>query len=876
MMFAPTRTDSSSAIGGVDWPKAGEVYVMPASVKQQGFWYLDQLQPGNTAYNIAVRFQLSGPLRIPELEQALNAIVRRHESLRTHFTSADGVPMQVIAPEVQLKLDIDDLRGFATDDQPGRIDELTKAEARRPFNLTTGPLIRTRLLRLADGDHHLLLTIHHIVADGWSIGVITRELGEFYRSICDGSECSLAPLPIQLGDFAVWQNEWMHSPQFAEQAGFWATRLGTKTSCEIPANRSHADRPLLDSAIESRLLPRQLTDRIVKLSHRLNATTFMVMLTAVKLLVRRHARQDDVVVGTLVAGRKHVALESLIGPFINPVVLRTEISETLTFSDSLSRVRETVLEAFAHDDIPFELVQKTSQRSRNWSPHLAYQVNFIYQRDFVQPFDAAGLRLTAIPSVSPGPMYDLNVFLVERAEGWRASCEYATSLFSREFVQQLLEDFQTILERAVLEPNCPISHLGGSKTPSSEAGELRDDSRLEQQDESPVEVPVGWPQLAEIQARLQQEWRELLGIDHISDSADFFDLGGHSLLAGRLLARIERQFGVRMTVASLMAFPTVESLAARVRDLIRYDAAAKASAGTELQSGQSDEWVSPDTPVFAMSRAVTKPPLCIVDAGPFLRPLVRQLGDEQSVIGLALPENESLPEKFTVADIARKIVEALVNADIEPPYYLAGWSHAGIIAYEVARQLSNARKRVAMVMLFDTDSPDYLRSFEGILRLPVRIYIRLEKYLHHLNKMRPMSWRQRWDFIRNRLRSFRLPRDSGFEAAWQMQYAEADKYNPQPAEWPIALIRSTALQTGPFRDPHLGWDRVARQGLQVHVMRGEHDTMFTEPEVRNLAKVVRQCMLQREQQQDVLNSSASNKPSVVGHSVAAAPDEKPA
>jgi thioesterase domain-containing protein len=338
----------------------------------------------------------------------------------------------------------------------------------------------------------------------------------------------------------------------------------------------------------------------------------------------------------------------------------------------------------------------------------------------------------------------------------------------------------------------------------------------------------------ETEAELAKLWEEVLGRKAVGVTTDFFDAGGNSLLAMSLLARVERRFDARLSLPTFFEAPTIEALAASLRD------------GT---------WAEPETQVFPMRRTGTRPPLLLVDAGPFHRPLVRSLGDDQPIYGVALPRLSDLPEDFTVQDVAANLVRALDASPVQPPYRLAGWSHAGVIAYEVARQLRAQGREVALVVLFDTNSPTYLRGFRAWWKLPVRLYLRAAKWRYYLRKVRGMPWRQAWRAFRERMQGFQLktlesaPLADGelsLMFSWQMQYRAAADYDPQPCDWPLVLFRSAALQTGWFLDPELGWGKLARAGLSVLEMPGEHDAMFREPDVRRCAALLNACLEEAE------------------------------
>jgi thioesterase domain-containing protein len=458
-MFAELHIAKTPSANGAAKARADEVFVLPATVAQQSLWWLDQLEPGNPAYNIAVRFRLRGPLRLNCLEQALNEIVRRHEPLRTTFAAVNDAPAQIVAPRLAIALKVDDLRGQPQERRDEEAEAIAAAEAHGRFDLARAHLIRARLVQLGEDDHVLLLTVHHIVSDGWSIGVLTHELGVLYGAYCRGLEAPLAALAIQYGDFAVWQEQWLGSSNLDGQIAYWARQLAGLRTLDMPTDRPRPQRQTFAGAIRSVLLPKTLTEGLAHLASENNATLFMVTLAALQVLLRRRAGQDDIVVGSVLAGRPRVELEPLIGLFINSVVLRTDLSGNPPFLELLQRVRRTVLGAFANQDVPFERVVQALQPKRDPSRHPLFQSNFLFQRDFVRTFEAADLMLTAIPSVSPGTLYELNFFMVERAEGWRASCEYNSDLFDSGTVVGLLGQFKAILETIAAHPHRPIDDL---------------------------------------------------------------------------------------------------------------------------------------------------------------------------------------------------------------------------------------------------------------------------------------------------------------------------------------------------------------------------------------------------------------------------------
>jgi hypothetical protein len=431
----------------------------PVTLAQESLWYLDQLEPGNPAWNIAVRFRLKGPLDVSTLEKAVNEVVSRHEILRTTFSTESGAPAQVVHSSGTIRLPIEDLSDLSANQRDIEEERRTIAEGERRFNLKSGPLLRARLLRLADRDHILLLTIHHIISDGWSIGVLINELAAHYQDFFDGKSASLPALPVQYADYAVWQNEHSTDAGLGEHRDYWTSKLANLSLCEIPTDRVRPDKKTHNGYILSVVLPNQLADALIDFSRQQNCTFYITSLAALKMLVAHCAMQTNIHVGTLVAGRDRVELESLIGDFINTLVLRTDLSGDPPFTDFLARVKQTVQEAFAHQQLHFQQVVEALRPKRDPSRHPLFSINFIYQRDFVKPLAFAGLMLEPIPSKSPGSIYDLNFFMVRRSDGWRLSCEYNLDLYDASSVARMLGQLQNLLEEIAKNPYRQLSEF---------------------------------------------------------------------------------------------------------------------------------------------------------------------------------------------------------------------------------------------------------------------------------------------------------------------------------------------------------------------------------------------------------------------------------
>jgi Condensation domain len=435
------------------------LYRFPTSLAQQSFWYLDQLEPGNPCWNIAVRFRLIGNLNVDVLERSINAVVRRHEILRTTFALIDGAIAQIVHTEGRIPLPLDDLTHLSSAVREEEEEWRTITEAALSFDLKTGPLLRARLLKLAEQEHMLLITVHHIVCDGWSIGVLSDELAAHYEALLSDGQAVVPDLPVQYADYAIWKNERNQGIAAEQHRSYWQTRLANLPVCEIPSEHPRPSAKSRRSYILSVLLPVSLTDSLVALARKSGCTFYTLSLTALKILVAHYTCQDDICVGTLIAGRDRVELEPLIGVFINTIILRTDVSGDPTFVELLARVQRTVEEGIAHQDFHFQQVVEALRLRRDPNRPTVYSINFIYQRDFIKPLHFAGLSMTPVPSKSPGAIYDLNFFMVERSDGWRLSCEYDCDMYDAVQVNRMIGQLRHLFTQIANDPNRRISEF---------------------------------------------------------------------------------------------------------------------------------------------------------------------------------------------------------------------------------------------------------------------------------------------------------------------------------------------------------------------------------------------------------------------------------
>jgi amino acid adenylation domain-containing protein/non-ribosomal peptide synthase protein (TIGR01720 family) len=455
---------------------------LPLSFAQQRLWFLNQLEPDKPFYNISAALRLNGVLNVTALEQSFNKIIQRHEILRTTFHVVNGEAIQIINPQQKLTTKLIDLTALPLKNRETEAQQLANQEAGQPFDLTTGPLVRSTLLRLDKAEHILLFTMHHIVSDGWSTDILVREVATLYESYCHGNPSlllsetlrerdatrSLLPqrgtplpeLPIQYADYAVWQRQWLQDEVLTTHIDYWKQQLGNNLPVlDLPTNRPRPHIQSYQGAIQSFQLPQDVTVALKTLSQQEGCTLFMTLLAAFKVLLYRYTGTGDIVVGSPIANRDRSELESLIGFFVNTLVLRTNLSDNPTFRELLGRVREVTLGAYDHQDLPFDLLVEELKPQRDLSHTPLFQVMFVLQNAPMSAVELSGLTLQALQTESSTAKFDLTLLMEETESGIRGALEYNTDLFDAATIARMAEHLQTLLAGIVANPEQQIAQL---------------------------------------------------------------------------------------------------------------------------------------------------------------------------------------------------------------------------------------------------------------------------------------------------------------------------------------------------------------------------------------------------------------------------------
>ncbi len=452
--IAKSGLDSAATDVGSEQSAAGgeiERTDFPCSVAQERFWLLDRLDPGNSAYNVAVRWRLEGRVSSDVLERAWLQIIERHEILRSVFVEVEGTPIQRVTPQARFRLSEIDLSNLPPESQQAEGDRIGIIEARAPFDLAAGPLIRATLLRFSPTLSIILVTTHQVVSDGWSIGVMAREMGVIYSALRREQPVVLEPLAIQYADYSLWQLEWLRVRGIAAETAYWTKQLEGVKPFKVLPDYQRPSMPTANGAIVSRVLPRDLTNRAKSLCTEHGATLFAAALAALCMTLARYTNQTDIILGTQVSDRDQVELEPMIGQFVNSLILRNNLSGNPTFGQIVDNVRDTVAQALEHRHIPIERLLGIVKGERGYANTPPISVNFIFQKTFIQNARYEDFDLVDMPSLPTGAIYDLNFFMVERLDGWRFSCQYHTDQFEAATAERLIGYFQNVLENAVAD-----------------------------------------------------------------------------------------------------------------------------------------------------------------------------------------------------------------------------------------------------------------------------------------------------------------------------------------------------------------------------------------------------------------------------------------
>jgi acyl carrier protein len=433
---------------------------LPLSFAQQRLWFLDKLEPDSSLYNVTRAIKLKGPLDVEALQKSLNTIVSRHEALRTTFISVKDKVVQAIGEPPSVDLPVNDLRNFSAPDREAEAKRFCEEEAQRPFDLSSDLMLRATLFQIDNKEHILLLVLHHIATDEWSMSLLFSELSISYDAFCRAEYPVLPELPIQYADFAVWQHQWLQGDVFEKQLEYWKKQLeGATFVLELPTDRPRTAKQSFRGAKQSIELSSYITKALRSFCQTERTTLFMTLIAAFNVLLHRYTGQNDILVGSPIANRSRIEIEGLIGFFLNTIVIRTDFSGDPSFRKLLARVRKVCLDAYAHQDLPFEKMVVELQPDRDLSHSPLFRVMFVLQNDSELDLQLSGLNISPFDVDSRTAKFDLFFFIVEKADGLSCVLEYNTDLFYEATIKRILEHFKILINGIVTNPDTPVSQL---------------------------------------------------------------------------------------------------------------------------------------------------------------------------------------------------------------------------------------------------------------------------------------------------------------------------------------------------------------------------------------------------------------------------------
>jgi thioesterase domain-containing protein/acyl carrier protein len=806
-----------------------DAFDVPQWFSQQKGWFENPALANSVAYHYPLLIRLRGPLNENAMRQSLRELVRRHGVFRSVFRILDEKLIQMVKAPQDFDLPILPLGGSAEEIEQ-QVQEVARREALRPFDLARGPMLRAQLLRLPADDYFLQLTTQTLIYDDWSSGVLIRELSEIYGAFAAGTSPAAPSLPFQYGDFIRWQHERLQGPEFDEHLGFWKEQLDSATAFEhLPVDFARPAHSAHTGALLTEILPGPLADSLKALCRQERVSLFMLLLAGFKCLLHRYSGHEEIGVATCAANRSLVEVEGLIGRFGNCMLLRSSLSGNPTFSELLKRVREVTMIASSHLEVPFGMLAERQQK-RN----LPIQVMFIFQNAPKESWQLPQLQVDWASLDTGTSKQALTVYL-KSTPALEITLEYDTELFTSASMSKLLADYQTILEIMVKNPherigNVPI--LLKTSQPDAKPAATPANGMVDalQRPESKTLENSSAPPPDSVEKTLERIWCELLGVEHIAGDDDYFSLGGDSLTAARLVVRVNAAFGVTIFLRTLLECPTLNTMAEFIKTAGR--------GQRHNQSGQGLRGSGTGTPLFYI------PGIWGYEFLP--GPLAGHLGKTCRYFDAlqypGLDGREPLPTR--VEDVAAYLIPQIRSIWPDGPYQLVGWSFGGLMAFEIARQMTAQGLKVETVFLLDSATPKMPRrkrtKFE-ILKI-IRHRWSAAKGRERLSLLGELAFKSVWLMTSQEKRDARVmvaPKSSPMrDAVLRVE----PHYRPAAYAGKVVLIQGeNSKWFGMLHEPDaaLGWKKFV-PNLETLYVPGNHQTMFQGKGVSMIAQQILQ------------------------------------
>lgn len=820
-----------------------EVFVLPALPAQKRFWMLDKIQAGNPSSNIPIQLRLRGRFDPASFSHAIDRMVDRHESLRTTFGEIDGEVCQVVHSMLHCAVSYTD----CTTSPPITLDQLLTAEAETHFDLRRGPLFRVAIAQIAEDEYVLALNLHHIIGDGWSAGVLVRELFSLYEAEVNQQPDPLPAPAIQLADFAVWQKEWLQSPPALRLREFWTALLkGRLPALQIPSDRPAKAGRQVKGGIETVRIDGSLLEQVRILVKKLEGTPFQFYLAVFSVLLSRYSKASDILIGCPLAGR-NVETEGLIGPISNPLYLRIDLSGNPTFIEVIERIKELTLDAF-ECNYPFEELAPSLDATATHGRNPLSQFYFYHQVAFVDHQSYAGLDVLPVPAKNLPGHFEWQLATIEREGGKFGEFElhYDANLYDAATIRAFLCHFAELVHQAVADPARSIREIPiicGAGAEAIQTGERIDvltaallNPEAVTPEKSKTTRHVVLPG-NDIEEKLVTMWQELFRTESISIDDNFFDLGGYSLLLARLVKSMEDAFGRPVTPASIFSAPTIREQAR----LLAQNAIPSEDFGGRIIPVQPE---GSRAPIFVISQSL------------IFRTLASHLGSDQPFFALRMLDEDAaaIAKNLSMTSIGQYYVRLIKKVRPEGPYSIGGWCVAGTVAYEVAQQLRAGGDEVELVFIIDDWAPGHFKSMPRARYAMARLSYSMHRFVYHFQQITVKSSKDRLEYLRERVRILAITA-ARVTAAWtgrfgkqsateelslaeQIEYAAAKAYKPAKYSGTVLLFKSSEQPSGKFLDPELGWRAILAHMPDIEVLPGDHRQIFMDPGASIMASAI--------------------------------------
>jgi putative methyltransferase (TIGR04325 family) len=825
---------SDGAEGHAPLEAASAIY--PCSYTQRRIHYAQQLDPGSSHWNVAMRWMLTGRIKPEAVQRAWELLAERHEALRTAIDESEGEPRQRVFAAAPIKVSVIDLTALAADARAAKAEDIAREDALSPIPLNAdAPPLRLHLLLMGSDKAYLLTNFHNIIVDGWSVGVLIREFGEILSALTAGRGPLLSPPSLQHVDYTLWQADMVASGGFAEDRAFWKEKLADCPRFEIPADKLRAPVLTHNGEIRTLLLPPALSEKINAFAGKSGFSVFNASSAALCATLAGAAGHYDVVMGTQAACRDEPELETMVGPLINTTVLRFDATGDPTLAELLGRARKTCVDALSHQQTPFNFVVEDLRPNRDPSRNLVYSITFTAQAAHIDSgrmtdlaFD--GLVIAAMPSFPAGAPTELGFFMVGREEGWRVSCAANTDLFELATVDCLLKRWaqalEALIERgettrlselaALPEPAYAPTGIAAAETPKAAAHATPEaDSRA---DLSP------WAE------EITSIWAEALGAP-VDPETDFFDAGGTSLTALRMVARVNRATGQRLALTTLLKNP-------KLGEFLKGGAARTAP----VADGK--------TRIMALNNGYA---YLLIERG---------MTDTHAIVDIPVGDADDLEFARTgsLHDIVARVTARVIEASPAGPYILMAYCRTGVVALEVARQLAAQGRAVQAIVMLNAVAPNYRSDMSWKARA-VRRAAQIREAAEHfgtliaMRRRREITWGaflKHYGFAR-KLRIAEALQRFGLigETPPHNDYVSALEYfdhfdraraeaatGGEPVRADIIMCRTRDMLRGSVFPPLYGWPRCVSGRVQVIDVDGKHTEMLRDPAASDIARKV--------------------------------------